>query len=71
MRVSLVAQTPGYSVTRKHSNKNRNVAALIPAGSPQVSPPPPAPQSSLWEGNECYAPKDFSKLTKSKWFHFV
>ena len=38
--MSLVVQICGYSVTRKYSNKNRNVAALIPAGPPQESTTP-------------------------------
>ena len=40
MRMSLVVQMCGYSVTHKHSNKNRNVAAQSPS-----SPPPPSHSS--------------------------
>ena len=48
--MSLVVQICGYSVTRKHSNKNRNVAAHIPAGPPQVSPPAPPQHPSPLSG---------------------
>ena len=48
--MSLVVQICGYSVTWKYINKNRNVAALIPAGPPQMSTPSQYPSPLSGKG---------------------
>lgn len=58
IKVSLVVQICGYLVTYKHSNRNRNVAALIHQDHPKRGPLPRPPV--LWEGNGCHAQEGFS-----------